>query len=430
MIHVGPLPFFVVTSALALTFATVSAAAGQEAAGAAERTRVYLDCSGGGEESDRCFSSYLRERIQFVDFVRQPQDADVLVIPTSQETGGGGREVVLRFVGQNRSAGHDHELRAVSGPADTENTRREILLRTVVVGLLDYVAEDGIPPGVNVTLTTEPRAQRETPLDDPWNAWVFRVQASGSFDADAQSREHESELMLNANRVTQAWKVSFGGRFSENVERFDLDEEQPLEVTRERRNADWFVARSLGAHWSAGFRGRAASSTFDNTRLSLEASPTVEFSVFPYDQYATRQLRLQYDAGLERSRYYEITIFGKTEELLWRHELSAVLDQRQPWGSLRAGFSLSQYLHDWSKYRLESSGQVNIRLLRGLSVNFSGEASRIHDQLSLPLRGATEEEVLLRVRQLQSNFEVRFEFGITYSFGSIFNNIINPRFDR
>lgn len=392
------------------------------------RTRVYLDCANTGGGSDQCFSSYLREKIDFVDFVRQPQDADVLVIANEQPTGGGGRAVVLRFVGQNRFAGHDHDFRAISRLDDTESTRREIVLRTAAIGLLDYIAQDGIPPGVNVTVTTEARGEQDTPLGDPWNAWVFSLRAGGSIDADARSRERQGNLNIGADRVTNAWKISFGGRMSHNVETFDLDEDEPFSVTRRDWNLNWFGAKSLGSHWSLGLSGHASSSTYSNNRLSIGTSPAVEFSVFPYEQYATRQLRLQYEAGLTRAKYYEVTIFDKSEDLLWRHELSGTLDQRQPWGSLRAGFSFSQYLHDPSKYRLQSNGQVNLRVARGLSLNLSGFASRIHDQLSLPLRDATEEEVLLRIRQLGSNFQVRFNFGVTYSFGSLFNNVINPRF--
>jgi hypothetical protein len=59
-----------------------------------------------------------------------------------------------------------------------------------------------------------------------------------------------------------------------------------------------------------------------------------------------------------------------------------------------------------------------------------GNASRIRDQISLPRRGATPEEVLLRLRQLQSGYEVSFSVGLTYSFGSLFNNVVNPRFGR
>jgi len=88
----------------------------------------------------------------------------------------------------------------------------------------------------------------------------------------------------------------------------------------------------------------------------------------------------------------------------------------------------SQYLHDLSKYRLELQSDVSVRIVRGLSVNLDVSASRIRDQISLPRRGATQEEVLLRLRELQSGYEVDVSFSLTYSFGSLFNNVVNPRF--
>ena len=391
-----------------------------------DRVRVYLDCFEFG--ANACFPQFLRDEIDFVDFVRQPQDADVHLLANGRETGGGGRELVLRFVGRGRFQGHDHDLRAITGVGDTENTRREVVLRTVLVGLLDYVAHDGIPTGINLTVSTEGVQREDVVVEDPWNLWVFSLRASGSFDADQRSREREWQGNFSADRVTEDWKISFGGRINHVVERFDLDDDEPFEVTRRDRNVSGFVAKSVGPHWSFGGRGRVAASTFGNTKFSASLAPAVEFSVFPYEQYATRQLRLQYNVGPEYVEYNEVTIFGKLQETLLQHELSAVLDQRQPWGSLRAGFEFSQYLHDPSKYRLEGDGNVNLRITRGLSVNFSGSASRIRDQLSLPLRDATDEEVLLRIRQLQSGYQVRFNFGITYTFGSLFNNIVNPRF--
>ena len=42
----------------------------------------------------------------------------------------------------------------------------------------------------------------------------------------------------------------------------------------------------------------------------------------------------------------------------------------------------------------------------------------------------TSEEVLLRLRELQSGYQVSVDISLTYSFGSIFNNIVNPRFGR
>jgi len=57
-------------------------------------------------------------------------------------------------------------------------------------------------------------------------------------------------------------------------------------------------------------------------------------------------------------------------------------------------------------------------------------ASRIRDQLSIPARGATDEEVLLRLRRLESGYEYGASFSMTYTFGSIFSSIVNPRFGQ
>ncbi len=299
------------------------------------RVRVYLDCYD-------CFPQYLRDEIRFVDFVRQPQDSDVQLLSRGSDTGGGGREVVLRFIGRGRFQGHDHEHRVTTLVSDTENTRRELILRSVIVGLLDYVVRDGIPPGVNIAVSTEPRQQQTAPAVDPWNLWVFSLRANGSTNIDQTSRERTWRFDYSADRVTEDWKISFGGRINQNHQHFDLDTGDTVDVTRRDRNLNGFVARSFGPHWSAGLRGRAAASTFNNNALSVQVSPAVEFSVFPYDEYATRQLRLQYDVGVERVRYNEVTIYQKLHEVLWQQEASATLDQRQTWGSIRANVQFSQ----------------------------------------------------------------------------------------
>jgi hypothetical protein len=398
--------------------ATVTA----QAAPASARLRVYLDCFD-------CFSEYLRDEIDWVDFVREPQDADVVLLSNSTTTGGGGRETVLRFVGAGRFDGQDVELRALAETGEPENLRRETVLRTVSVGLLGYLARLGLPAGLDLDVSPdEGRQAEEPPADDPWNLWVFEVGVDASMEAEESNRQSEWRANFSGDRVTEAWKISFGVSADEESETFDLDEEDPFEVTQQERSLDWFVARSLGPHWSVGFDGRIESSTFGNTKFSSQAAPAVEFSIFPYEEYATRQFRLQYEIGMERAEYNEITLFDKLEETLGRHELSANLDQRQPWGSLEAGFEWSQYLHDLALYRLEVDGEVSVRILRGLSVDVEGSASRIRDQISLPRRGATPEEVLLRLRELQSGYELSFSVGVSYSFGSIFNNVVNPRF--
>jgi hypothetical protein len=393
-------------------------------AGQGVRLRVYLDC--GGE----CFNDYLRDEIAFVDFVRQPQDADVHVFASSRDTGGGGREVTLRFVGLGRFAGHDEVLRAVSVIGDTENTRRDLVLRTAEVALLAFIAREGLPTDVRVSVDAERGDTGRTTVDDPWNAWVFSIRGSANLEAEESSRERSWNLNLGADRITEQWKLTFGASLDQTTEEFDLDEDDPFEVTRRERDANWFAARSLGPHWSIGLEGRVESSTFDNTKFAFDTSPAIEYSVFPYEQYATRQLRLQYSLGVAHAKYNEITLFEKLEETHPVHEASITLDRREPWGALDASLEFSQFLHDTSKYRIELDGEVSFRITRGLSVDFEGSVSRVRDQLALPRRDATPEEVLLRLRELQSEYEYRFDVGFTFSFGSLFNNTVNPRFGR
>ena len=389
---------------------------------APQRLRVFLDCFD-------CFPEYLRDEIGFVDFVRQPQDADVHILSSSQGTGGGGREVVLRFVGVNRFQGVDHEHRALTLANDTENTRRQVILRTVIVGLLDYLAHEGLPAGLDLDVSTrEADRPSQATVDDPWNLWFFELGAGGSLEAEESNRQSRWDVNFSGDRVTEAWKISFGIDVEQEHETFDLDEDNPFDVTQRERGVNFFIAKSAGPHWSFGLESNVESSTFGNTEFSATLSPAVEFSIFPYSDYATRQLVLQYEIGMERARYNEVTLFDKTRETLGRHEASLRLDQRQPWGSLEAGIEWSQYLHDAALYRLEVDGEVSLRITRGLSFDIEGNASRIRDQISLPRRGATPEEVLLRLRELQSGYELGFSFGISYSFGSIFNNVVNPRF--
>ena len=74
------------------------------------------------------------------------------------------------------------------------------------------------------------------------------------------------------------------------------------------------------------------------------------------------------------------------------------------------------------------SGNVNVRLFRGFSIRMSGNYSWIRDQLFVAAGGATDEQILLRQRQLETGYRYFTSFGIEYQFGSIFNNVVNPRF--
>jgi hypothetical protein len=404
-----------------LTGAAMLVATSAAAQESAPRLRVHPDCN-------NCFQDYLRNEIRWVDFVRQPQDADIQILSTSRETGGGGTEVTLRFVGLGRFAGITHELRALTIAGETEDVRRRGVLRAVTVGLLNFMARDGLPAHLSLEVASDDEEASRQATRDPWNFWVFSLGTDFQHEAEETSRETSWEFEATADRVTDDWKISLGTSIQEQRERFDLDEDAPREFVSRERRFDWFLAKSLGPHWSFGIEGDTQSSTFENVSFLISAAPAIEFNVFPYEQYATRQLRIGYAVGVQHSRYNEETLFGRFRETRPLQQFAVTLDQRQTWGTLQVGVEWSQYLHDLSKTRLEVDGDLRFRIVRGLSVEVEGSASRIRDQLSLPRRGADPEEILLRLRELQSGYEVSLSVGFSYSFGSIFNNIVNPRF--
>ena len=188
------------------------------------------------------------------------------------------------------------------------------------------------------------------------------------------------------------------------------------------------MVKSLGPHWSAGFTAAVTSSSYSNQRLVTSINPAVEFDFFPYSESAERSLTLQYTVGASRYSYSQITLYDKLEETMPKHILTASLGFRQPWGTAGASATFWQSLSEPSFNRQSLYGNVSVRIYKGLSVNGSGNFARIRDQFYLEKREATEEEILLRLRQLATGHRFSLNFGFTYSFGSLSNATVNPRF--
>ena len=176
-------------------------------------------------------------------------------------------------------------------------------------------------------------------------------------------------------------------------------------------------------------RTSVGASTFENRDLAIRAAAGLEYSFFPYSESTRRVLFAQYTIGVNRLSYRERTIYDKLDETVYDQNFQTTLSLRQPWGSSRVTFEAANYLHDFSKHRLEFDGRLDIRLFRGFSLNINGNASRVRDQLYLPAGGASDEEILLRLRRLQTSYRYGLSMGLSYQFGSIFNNVVNPRFD-
>lgn len=279
----------------------------QQPAGPQARLQVFLDC-------ENCFADYLREEAGFVDFVRDRTRAVLHVIITSTGTASGGREYVFSFAGQGPLKGHDSTLKAITATGDPEDVRRRKLLTTLRIGLLPYLAADGVPQRLTVDVKLPSAGASGRRAHDRWKSWVFSVRGSGSIRGEESNKERELSARLSADRITRNWKTTFGLEIDQQSEEFDVDDEQTVKVRRRERDFNWLIVKALGEHWSAGAQGEIQSSTFDNVQLRFAGAPAVEFNVFPYSAYQRRQLRSQYSVGVARQTYYEETLFGSSKK--------------------------------------------------------------------------------------------------------------------
>ena len=157
-------------------------------------------------------------------------------------------------------------------------------------------------------------------------------------------------------------------------------------------------------------------------------APGIEFNVFPYSELSRRSLTFSYEVGMSAVDYEEETIFGKTEETLGSQEIEVTFDVEQPWGDSRMRVRYNSFFNDLSKYSTSVFGNLSFRVVRGLSLNVSASASLVRDQLYLAKMELPDEEILLERRQLATDSRYSISFGFSYTFGSIFNNVVNPRF--
>jgi hypothetical protein len=103
---------------------------------------------------------------------------------------------------------------------------------------------------------------------------------------------------------------------------------------------------------------------------------------------------------------------------------------KEKWGSISTSVTGKHYFHDFNLNNLNMWTSLNLRLFKGLTLQLSGSFTIIHDQINLPLGNYSAEEVLLRQRQLQTGFRYWGRAGISYTFGSMYNSVVNPRFGQ
>jgi hypothetical protein len=405
-----------------LLVAAWSPAHAQSSASSQLKLRVALTCT-------TCDRPALQRDLPFVELLlpeRPATDADVIVVVTPATLEAEAPSAVawtVTVTGQGRFAGRD---RTVMVP--------EELGRFLKLLLAEYAAETDAGAHLDIAFTpkaTTPEAAGTAPpvvQRDPWNAWIFRAGASTYMNGEQSSTDRSYSYSFSANRTTDRWKLRLSTSRNESKSSFDLDET----TTITSRSSDWSLSglavKSIGPRWSIGAASSVVGSTYSNSRRVMRLEPGIEFDWFPYAESSRRTLTFLYSVGVERYSYERETIFDKLEETVGVHSLRSSLGLRQPWGQIGASLRLLQHLTAPERTRVSVDANASVRLLKSLTLNASGNYSRLRDQFTLVKGEATDEEVLLRQRQLATGYRYSFSIGFGYAFGALSNSTVNPRF--
>lgn len=375
---------------------------------------VFLDASW---QMDK---DYVREHIPLVRYVRDKEQADIHILITRHEAGVAGTNYFALFMGNNEFAGQNKEMSYFASRSSTSDEVRRGYTQMIKNGLDYYLSESLLPCQVDI-----PSDQADAE-PDPWNHWIFELYGGGNFNKEETRSSVSSRFGFYADRITTEWKFRVRPYFNFSESRFVTNSDTIISRSH-RHGYQFYLIRGVNDHWSAGIFSQGRTSTFHNMHYNAELTPAVEYSLYPYSEATRRSVTFAYRLGMGYNNYLETTIFNQDQEWLLKQSLEAAVQFNQSWGSIRAGLMGSHYFHDFSANRAELFTNLNIRVFQGLSVSARIDLYLINDLISIPAGDLSLEEILLVQKQRSTSYSLSGTVGLTYTFGSVYTPVFNPR---
>ncbi len=375
---------------------------------------VYMDAS-----------SYMKQEVTFINYVRDIQDADLVVLGTFQTTGSGGGEFTFFVNGRNSFASVKDTLKFNTYADETDEQIRQKGVRMLKMGMMQYMINTPLADFIDIQFTEPIEEQVST---DKWNNWVFTTSLRGTLQGQQSANARSLNTSFNVGRTTKKWRISSGLYHNTSTTEYDYGDIKATDKKEESRiYGD--VVKSLGEHWAVGASSDVFKSIYSNYDMGFVVGPAIEYDIFPYSESTRRIFRFYYILNYGYNNYTDTTVFLKTEESIWSHQLNTSYTNFQNWGTINFTAGWSNYLHDFSLNRFSMGAYVSIKIAKGLTFNMHGGYAFIHDQISLRKGDASIEDILLNRKELSTTYSYGTSIGITYRFGSIYNNVVNPRLD-
>jgi hypothetical protein len=368
--------------------------------------------------------NFIKTEITFVNYVRDRNEADVQLMITCQTTGDDGLEYCLTFEGLGAFHNINALIKHTTAPDATRDDTRRALVDAIKCGLVPYVARTKLRDNLQVEFTPPTTTQAVT---DPWHNWVFSLSLNGWANADNGYSQMYYYAYPGIKRITETEQLTVTGGVSTNRHWYALDSGDITTIARSY-DGEANYGRKLSNHLALGARLLFTSSDYSNIRRQFALGPRFEYDIVPYSEYVRHKVYIQVIPVAVYNSYFDTTLYNKTSEYLTKNEVLVGAKLTRSWGTLALSACGGHYLPGFARNRLSLHSSLSVRVVAGLSVTLYGGYDLIHDQVALRKEGATEEERLLRLREMATSYSYWASVGVTYTFGSAFANIVNPIF--
>ena len=381
--------------------------------------KIFLNCN-------YCDITYIKQNLDYVEFVRDQKDADAHLLFRTQVNGSGGTIYEIEFIGQNNYSEVQDKITFSTNSDSTDNEIREMILKYAKLGLVRYWLKNGAHDKISVEMKKNEEDVKEQ--KDVWNNWVFDFGLRGYFSGQESNKNRNLNFSVTVKQVTVENKFYLRGNLNDSRSVYTFDGADIIS-TRKSSSLTLYDVVSINNHWSTGVFAEAGKSTYGNKAFYGSLKPAIEYNFFSYEESSKKQLTLAYKVGGIHTNYNERTIFNKEKEFLWEHNLSLGGIVKQNWGNITSQVSYESFLKNPSLNAFSFYLGTNFRIVKGLSFNISGNYDITNNQINLAAGDLSLEELLLSQQQAKSGYNYFFSVGLNYSFGSMFNTIVNPRFN-
>ena len=387
-----------------------------------DKLNVYLDCN------YICDIDFLKREMPCINFMRDPSDSHVQIIVKSQKSASGGSRISLRFIGSKQFNSKEDEYFINLKPDISKENQRQEILEMLKRGLFYYLLRSNEAKNFNLDYIKSTKTEKHLDLDK-WKNWVFRLNLSAWIDAEKGYTNSNYNSTISINKIKEKSKFLSNFRMYNSITSFDYPDYK-LQTEKKNSSADFTYVKSLSPKFSLGAFTNISRSTYYDYNLKLRFEPAIEYNFYPYDESSKHRLSMLYGVGFGYNDYIDSTIYLKTEETFPLQQVEVKYNNLQKWGSI--GLNLYSYqiidIEDMDKYYFNHSADIDWKVVKGLSVNLWTWVTLNRAQIYLVKDDVSCEDILTRQRELESNYKVYFNFGLSYTFGSTKNNIVNSRF--